>query len=209
MSLRRLVRVVAILTGLAPGAGHSSPPGPEDAEAQQAAISLGHLGRSPSGKLSFEVETPSSPKGDPETRVVVRKRGIKEPTASVPLGRPRNVFVRFVVGDNLWAEWSCGSSCTVGMLFASNGRKLASLENLEVSPDGLLAVSLNILDLKTGDADVAMIDLRTGKTLSTWKRQPGIWTACERRWEPDGLLFLPCDPAKPPARFAVHRPTHP
>lgn len=101
------------------------------------------------------------------------------------------------------ASWSCGSPCELGALFDVDGKKLAELQNFDVSPDGAFAVSLEILDLSTGDADVVVTDLRTGQTVSAAKRQPAVWGECAPSWQRTSVVFPACGRRAHPVAMAL------
>lgn len=107
---------------------------------------------SPDGRFRFEIS---------DDTVLVWRAARRKPLARLTGGR--NVEARFVAGDNLLVTSSCGAPCEVAGLFTPEGRQLASLSLPEVSADGRFALDRDVLDLKTGETAVSVVDLRTGK----------------------------------------------
>jgi len=102
------------------------------------------------------------------TRIVVRQRSRllaridPNPGGGVGAG---SFSVGFTAGNNVLATWSCGTYCTVAVLFTSNGRQLASFGIHEGSPSRELAVAFPAFDA-SGLCDVVeVIDLRTGRAV--------------------------------------------
>jgi len=116
------------------------------------------------GDLTVEVEG----RFTETTRIVVRQRSRllsridPNPGGGVGAG---SFSVGFTAGNNVLATWSCGTYCTVAVLFTSNGRQLASFGIHEGSPSRELAVAFPAFDA-SGLCDVVeVIDLRTGRAV--------------------------------------------
>ncbi len=171
-----------------------------DADAHRDAVALGNLGISDDGTTAFELvqleASPSSP-----ARVVVRDSGRRRRPAIFWVDVGRNASARFVTNNNLLIESSCGSSCSIAELRSSSGRRLASLENADVSPDKRFAASVRILNLESGESDLTVVDLASGRTLKTWKKQVGV-ASCALHWRGSRLESGGCDDAIPVKQFS-------
>jgi hypothetical protein len=84
-------------------------------------------------------------------------------SVAVDLTGANNPRARFVAGDNVLVTWGCGSPCELGAVVSPQGRSLAVLSFPLVSQSGAFAFDVDLVDLETGDADVGVVDLRTGK----------------------------------------------
>lgn len=123
---------------------------------------------SPGGRFRFEIA---------DDTVLVWEAKRRQPLAR--LTGYRNVEARFVAGDNLLLTWSCGAPCEVADLVTPEGKQLASLSLPEVSADGRFALDRDVLDLKTGDTAVFVVDLRTGKRAAPRRVYRGLFL-CEQ-----------------------------
>jgi hypothetical protein len=117
---------------------------------------------SPDGQFRFTITERKA-----DTLVLVRAVGPKNPIVGRITLHTSNVEARFVADDNLLVTWGCGTDCERAHLFTRQGAALAGLWFPEVSADGLYALDRDVLDLKTGDMAVSVVDLRSGK------RSPG------------------------------------
>ena len=200
--MRHLLRFLMLWVLVQPAVSASeSSSGHERLERRKARLALGLMGSSPNGDYSFEVDDFA---GGEDNLIVVRQRGVRTSIALIEMGRVHNLSVRFVGGDNLLASSSCGSPCELTTLFRPTGEKLASFGLHDVSPDGAFAVVYPLFDFPIGvdvAADAAVIDLRTGKVVSSAPRHdrseacddgPSSLPFAVRRWERQQVVLVSC-----------------
>jgi hypothetical protein len=188
----RLVHAWTLALGLVPTLAFATPGiGPQSA----------FRATSPSGRYSFTVEEPAA--GD--HRLIVRERGVTKPVAHIDMPGTRNLEASFVGGDNVLAQWSCGSPCASASLFSPTGGQLAEVViggAFDVSPNGSFAVGYDasvVSPFEKGKA--AVVDLRTGETLRT--QQPDIWNVCSVHWGRARVTLSPCDGRTKPIRLPL------
>lgn len=104
----------------------------------------------------------------------------------------KNAEGRFVTGNNILVNSSCGSPCWLGTLFTPTGRKLASLMYPMSSSDGRYALDLDVLNLSPGDTVVTVVDLKTGRKVGRPTTYPGLFGCTESWSSPKAFEFRGC-----------------